>query len=91
MEIVVWIDNAREFSQVTNSENAPLVFARCVHKHMMFRRDFHDAVFDHSSHFISFANRYVSVMMLGVITQELYDITRKEVKHILRDQLPPIV
>jgi len=90
-EIIVWIDNAREFSQVTNKDTAALTFARRVHEYMVFRRDFHDAEFDHSSHFITFANRRVSVMMLGVITQEMYDNTRKEVKHILRDQLPPIV
>jgi len=87
MEIVVWINNAREFSQVVGEENAPLSFARCVHRYMVGR----DAEFDHSSHFITFANRHISVMMLGVITQELYDITRKEVRHILRNELPPIV
>jgi hypothetical protein len=86
MEIIVWIDNAREFSQVVGQENAPLAFARCVYKFMMGR----DAEFDHSGHFITFANRHVSVMMLGVITQDMYDITRKEVRHNLRDHLPDI-
>ena len=49
-----------------------------------------DAEFDHSGYFITFANRHISVMMLGVITQEMYDITRKEVRYILRDHLPDI-
>ena len=86
MEVIVWIDNAREFSQVVGQENAPLAFARCVQKFMMGR----DAEFDHSGYFITFANRHISVMMLGVITQEMYDITRKEVRYILRDHLPDI-
>ena len=79
-EVIVWVNNERQFSQVIGEENAPLAFARCVHKYMMGE----GAEFDHSGYFITFANRHISVMMLGFITRDLYDITRKEVKHILQ-------
>jgi hypothetical protein len=55
---------------------------------MVIDVSYYEAVFDHSRHFISFANPIISVMMLGHVSEELFEKTKQEVWKLLRDELP---
>ena len=87
-EIVVFVENKRRTSQIVDRYDVAEFFARDVYRHMGINGSYYEAVFDHSRHFISFANPIISVMMLGVVSEELFDKTKQEVWKLLHDELP---
>jgi hypothetical protein len=87
-EIVVFVENKRRTSQTVDRYDVAESFARDVYRHMVMNRSYYEAVFDRSRHFISFANPIISVMMLGVVSEELFDKTKQEVWKLLCDEFP---
>jgi len=87
-EIVIFVENKRRTSHTVERYDVAEFFARDVYRHMVIDGSYYEAVFDHSRHFISFANPIISVMMLGHVSEELFEKTKQEVWKLLRDELP---
>ena len=84
-EIAVFFHNKMIASTSCSLNDAPRIFARHVRDFMRFREDHMEAKFQDSSHFISFANPHLMVMMMGDVTKRILEITTKEVYYILMD------
>jgi hypothetical protein len=84
-EIAVFFHNKLIASTTCSLTEAPRSFARHVRDFMRFREDHMEAKFQDSSHFISFANPHLMIVMMGNVTKMILEITTKEVYYILMD------
>ena len=88
-EIVVFVQNSKRTSQVVDRYDVAESFGRDVYRHMGPDGSCYDAVFDASHHFISFSTPVISVMMLGFISEDLFEKTKREVWKFMHEELPP--
>lgn len=88
-EIVVFEQNSKRTSQLVDRYDAAESFGDYVYRHMGHDGSCYDAMFDASRHFISFSTPVISVMMLGFISEELFEKTKREVWKLIHEQLPP--
>ena len=87
-EIVVFVQNSRRTSQIVDRYDVAESFGRDVHRHMGIDGSCYDAEFEHSRHFISFSTPVISVMMLGFISEDLFERTKQEVRRFMHEELP---
>jgi hypothetical protein len=85
---ILLLDHHRTVSFVTTTPSrAPTVFAQIVIKNMTGYNHASGGTFDHTPLSISFFTERTSVMMIGKITDELYDQVRQRVQFELNRQI----
>lgn len=78
--ILVLVEHAKERFVFTEPTTAPADFARIVVETMTGYNHTSGGTFDHSPLSVSFYTHRMSVMLIGPVSQELYDQVRKRLQ-----------
>jgi hypothetical protein len=78
--ILLLIEHAKETFVFTEPATAPADFARTVVENMTGYNHMSGGTFDHSPLSVSFYTHRMSVMLIGPVSQELFDQVRKRLQ-----------